>query len=165
MGRLQVAVLLLMLMFAGCDSGRLEKQNAELKAQIAKDTVARDFDLQAKCSKDARVWFNVNWQRDKDTVLLDFSNHYNAQNNKCFIFVEYHYNSRMADAGGSSWTNDMNVWDVYENAKYADFTENHFTYYKPTIHVGDEVITCDVQGTKCKTANEFNNLIRPYMNN
>jgi len=42
----------------GCDTGerigRLEKQNEELKQQIAKRNVAIDLDLQAKCSKDAK---------------------------------------------------------------------------------------------------------------
>ena len=50
--------------FCGCDTARvdrLEKENAELKAKVDKADVARDYDLQAKCSKDARAWFNKNW--------------------------------------------------------------------------------------------------------
>ena len=155
---------------AGCDAGRLndlEKQNAELKAQLAKQNAAQDFDLQAKCSKDARTWFNVNWSdtsRSKDTNLLDFTNHYNGKLNKCFIVVEWHYKSIFGDPGAGSWTNDMNLYDVYENAQYARFSENHNTFYKPLIHVQDQVIGCDVQGQKCKTIDEFSNLLRPYMN-
>jgi hypothetical protein len=170
MARLQaIHLCLIFLPMFGCNDDKiaqLEKQNTELKAQLAKEKdTTRDFDLQAKCSKDARIWFNQNWSRDKDTILLDFSNHYNAEHNKCFILTESHYNSHFANPGGNSWANDMTLTDVYENAKYAEFVENHVTDVKPTLNVANEVITCDVQGAKCKTGEEFDNLIRPYMNN
>ncbi|WP_353066444.1 hypothetical protein RBB77_08370 [Tunturibacter psychrotolerans] len=170
MARLQAMVVgLILLVTVGCDGDKiaqLEKQNQELKDQIAKQNLAADFDLQAKCSKDARVWFNENWggARDKQTILLDFTNYYNAKHNKCLILVEYHYNSQFAGPGGNSWTNDMSLTDVYENAKYAYFAENHITNFKPTIETHEEVISCDVERTKCKTGDEFNNLLRPYMN-
>jgi hypothetical protein len=165
--RIALILCLALTGLAGCDTERLnklEKENAELKAKADKADVVRDFDLQAKCAKDARTWFNENWARDKDTMLLDFSNHYNAKFNKCIILVEYHYNSRLAGQFGDSWTNDMNLFDIYENVKYATFMENHYTYYKPDIHTAEQVIACDVEGNKCKTGAEFNNLIRKYMN-
>jgi hypothetical protein len=168
MARLHVMFLgLILLPVFGCDGdkiARLEKDNADLKAQMAKQSATVDYDLQAKCSKDARMWFNENWTRDKQTILLDFTNHYNAKHNKCLILVEYHYNSKFANAGGNSWTNDMSLTDVYENAKYAYFAENHITNWKPKIETHEEVISCDVEGVKCKAGDEFNNLIRPYMN-
>jgi hypothetical protein len=135
---------------------------------MAKQNAAADFDLQAKCSTAARSWFNGNWaqtSRDKDTIFLDFSNHYDAKHNKCFILIQYHYKSHLADPGGDSWTNDMILMDVYENAKYAELSENHVTNIKPTIHVNDEVITCEAQSDKCKLVDEFDSLIRPYMSN
>jgi hypothetical protein len=156
-----------LLLLIGCELpdrvSRLEKENAELKTQIAKDNTVRDFDLAAKCSKDARAWFNENWSREKDTTLLNFTNHYNAKLNKCFILVEYHFNSKLADPPGFSWANDMTLTDVYENAKEAHFSQNHVTNWKPKYNLAEEVIDCDVQGDKCKTIDEFNKLIRPYM--
>jgi hypothetical protein len=165
-GLLAVAALLFT---ASCDNSsdriaRLEKQNEELKAEIKKGQAMADYDLQAKCSKDARVWFNENWSRDKDTVLLDFSNHYNKKENKCFISVEYHYNNHFGAPGGSAWTNHITLWDIYENIKYGDFAENHYTVYKPTISSSDEMIMCELLGQKCKAVDEFNNLVRPYLN-
>ena len=165
--RLAVPLCFFVMIAAGCDSDRiskLEKENQEMKAKLDKSNAAIEYDLHAKCSKDARVWFNENWQRDKDTLLLDYSNHYNVKQNKCFILIEYHFNSHLAYTGGNSWTNDMTLMNVYENSKYAEFTENHITNWKPTIETREEVITCDVLGEKCKTADEFNNLSRPYMN-
>jgi hypothetical protein len=152
----------------GCNNDErvrnLEKQTEELKAAVNKNSAALDYDLQAKCSRDARVWFNENWSRDKDTVLLDFTNHYNKKLNKCFIVVEYHYNSNFAGTGGGSWTNDMELSDVYENSKYGRFGENHYTYWKPTVTSSSEVISCELLDQKCKTIEEFNGLLRPYMN-
>jgi hypothetical protein len=124
---LLIGVLGALLLLSGCDHedriARLEKQGKETKdAQSDKDRVA-DYDLQAKCSKDGQEWFNVNWagSRDKDTALLDYRNHYNKKENKCFVLVEYHYNSKLAGPGGTSWTNLMSLWDVYENSQYGDF--------------------------------------------
>lgn len=134
-----------------------------MKAEVDRQTTIVNYDLQAKCAKDARTWFGENWLPDKDTILLNYTDHYDAKLNKCFILVEYHYNSRLAGPGGDSWTNDMGLFDVYENAKYAQFNENHYTYMKPKSSTGDEVITCEVSGTQCKTGAEFNGLIRQYM--
>lgn len=35
----------------------------------------------------------------------------------------------------------------------------------PRSFLVERVITCDVQGQKCKTVDEFNNLVSPYMSN
>jgi hypothetical protein len=152
----------------GCDTSeritRLEKQNQELQEKLKKENTVAEYDLQSKCSKDAKVWFNENSSRDKDTLLLTFTNHYNKKQNKCFILVEYHYNSKFAAPGESSWSNLMTLWDIYENSKYGDFAENHYTYYKPKVSFQDEVITCEVLSQKCKTGEEFNNAVRPFLN-
>lgn len=170
MARLVMWIGLTLLLATGCDTGervsRLEKQNQELQAELKKRDVVSNYDLQAKCSKDSREWFNANWagSRDKDTILLDFTNHYNRKDNKCFILVEYHYNSHFAGPGGDSWTNNMSVWDVYENSRYGEYSDNTYNYWKPSITSRSEVITCEVFGQKCKTVEEFNGLVRTYLN-
>jgi hypothetical protein len=108
-------------------------------------------------SKDAKAWFNENWaatSREKATTLLDFTNHYNTAQNKCFIVVEYHFNAT------NSWFNDMRLWNVYENSEYGGFVEVHSTDYSKDIP--SRVDTCQVAGKKCKTIDEFNNLTQPY---
>lgn len=149
--------------WTGCDTARidrLEKENAELKAKADQADVAREFDLQAKCAKDARAWFNESYARDKDTQLLDFTNHYNKKENACFVFVEWHF----SQGESLSWVNLMSLWNVYENSKYGNFGENHYVDLKhpPTR---DEMITCEVMDKKCKSAGEFIEFIGPYLAN
>ena len=81
--------------------------------------------MQEKCAKDAKDWFKENWQPDKNTLLLTYSNHYSKGYNVCFIAVEHHsklYTSPM------SWSNQMSVWNVNENVKFADFAETHESF-------------------------------------
>ena len=140
----------------GCDSekiAKLEKQNQGLQDQLKKQQVTANLDLQAKCARDAKAWFKENWVADKTTVLLDYTNHYNQKMNKCFIEVEHHYKLDVAEM---SWFNNMTLWDVYENAKYADFSEAHeiykFNNYKPNDHV---YVCNEPGGTKCSTGDDF----------
>ena len=160
-----LASLVLLGLATACDTsdriGRLEKQNQELQAEIKKGQATADYDLQAKCSKDARVWFNENWKRDKDTLLLDFTNHYNKELNKCFLVVEYHY--RLGLEG--TWVNDVELYDVYENSKVGTFGEDHIVSKKPAFETRDVMVDCELFDVrKCKTLEEFNGLVRPYMN-
>lgn len=159
------ALGLAIVLCSGCDMkeriSRLEKENQELKATVEKNGAVVDYDLQAKCAKDARNWFNENWQRDKNTALLEFTNHYNKSQNKCFIFVEYHYS--LFSAG--SWTSNMSLWDVYENVKYAAFSEQHVIVSDSKTKPTDMMIQCEVRGEKCKTLDEFQKGISPYLNN
>jgi hypothetical protein len=166
---MKAGLLTLCVLVVGCSADRiakLEKENADLKAKVEKvekQNVAADYDLQAKCGNEARVWFSQNWERDKDTITLNYENHYSAARNRCFIIVEWHYNSHFAGPGGTSWTSNIDVMDVNQNSKDAHYVENHYIYTKPKISSSDEVITCEVMGNTCKTADEFNNLAAQYM--
>lgn len=142
---------------------RLEKQNQELqeklKAQQTQDA-ARTYDISQKCSQEAKSWFNVNWPSDKDTLLLNYTNHYNKAKNRCYILVEYHSNSYTGDA---SWDNNISLRDVQENSKYGEFSEHHTVLASTGFKSRDTVYTCEVLGSKCKTVQEFNDLVRPYL--
>ena len=162
--RYLMSLALIVFFGTGCQDDKiatLEKQNQDLKAALEKSTATADYDLQGKCSKDARVWFNENWVGTKDAAYLDFTNHYNKSMNKCFILVEYHFTF----GESPSWTNAMTLYDVYENSEYASYMENHQTYFKPEYRTEDNVTTCKLGNTECKAMNEFNNLVRPYMSN
>jgi outer membrane murein-binding lipoprotein Lpp len=159
-----IAGVAVVVLAAGCgDSQRiaqLEKQNEEFKAQLARNQAATDFDLQAKCSKDAKTWFDENFPSDKDTILLDRSNHYNKEQNKCLVMIEWHY--KAAFYGEGSWTNHMSLWDVYENTRLGEVVEQHIIEFKPPS-TRNEVQSCNVLDKKCTSVGEFNVLVRPYM--
>ena len=67
--------------------------------------------------------------------------------------------------GKSSWSESRDLYDLYENSKYAEFGERHYIHSSSDIATQDIVIECDVRGNKCKTSAEFNNLISHYLNN
>jgi hypothetical protein len=129
----------ILVIVAGCDHEagltKFEKDNQDLRAEIGKNAKSADFDLQSKCARDVRTWFNDKWSRDKDTILLDYTNHYNKKSNQCFILVEYHYH---LDKNGS-WVNDMTLYDVFENAKYGSMNKNTMIYFKPTYRTEELV--------------------------
>lgn len=160
-----VSPMLLLLVMSGCDSGRLaqlEKQNGEMKSQLDKRNVALDYDLQAKCSKDADLWFRKGFSEDKDTVLLTFENHYNRTINKCFIIVENHFNLGRQTLSISTWENDRSLWDVYENYRYGKFLEEHT--YGLNIPASDHVLTCETSGNqKCESMDQWNSLTSSFM--
>jgi hypothetical protein len=163
------ALSVIVLLLAGCNQDQiasLEKQNQGLKSELEKNRVATEYDLQAKCSKDAKAWFDDNWgmtsREKKETKLLDFTNHYNKSMNKCFIEVERHY---LIDNKTESWTGEITLWDVYENSEYGRFGANHYIRFENTVLTSDEVVLCELLDKTCKTVDEFNSLAQPYMAN
>jgi hypothetical protein len=159
---LTISLCAALLIVVGCQDqkiARLEKQNQELKAEMEKSHATADYDLQAKCGKDARTWFDENSPREKTTKFLVFRNHYNKPMNKCYILVEHHYDldDRL------SWGNNIALWDVYENAKYANFIGATRIYTNPA-RTEESVIACESEDKKCKTIDEFNEIVTPYLN-
>jgi hypothetical protein len=164
--RIVLSVIIVSVVLMGCNREdritQLEKRTQDLEEQIKKDNVVSQYDLAEKCSRSAKEWFKENWQSDQDTALLDYTNHYNKTMNKCFISVEYHYNFSKNDP---SWMNDISLWDVNENSKYGDFSEEHRISFTPGSEPTTTVESCEVTGTKCKTLDEYNGLVESYLNN
>ena len=156
---------MILLTAIGCDTdqkiGRLEKQAEELKAEVNKNRAAIDYDLQAKCSRDAKTWFKENYLPDKNTLLLNHTNHYNKSLNKCYVSVENHY-LVWGDIVSGAWINDISLWDIYENTEYGNFTVNHMMSKSVST---DKVMTCELFDKKCTTIEQFNALVRPYLTN
>jgi hypothetical protein len=147
-----------------CDTQRvadLEKQNAELKAEVKNRDSVADYDLQSKCARDAKVWFRENWAADKDTMLLDHTNHHNQSDNQCYVVVEHHFHETLYPA---NWENDIELWNVNENSKLASFLEEHYPASASIPDPASTVITCEFFGKKCENFQEFEKLTGPYMN-
>jgi hypothetical protein len=91
--RFFVACCVVIVCTLGCQmirSPASEKQNQELEAKVTKERPAIEYELEAKCSADAKNWFNSNFRRDQTTQLLTYMNHYNRAKNSCFIRTEFH---------------------------------------------------------------------------
>jgi hypothetical protein len=159
-----VVNIVLVFVMAACDQpdriATLEKQVKELQGEVTKQKASADFDFQERCARDARVWFKENWSSDKNTIVLDYINHYDKNLNHCFIQVEYHYSF----GTGMSWVKDTSIWDVNENTKFGDFSETHYIYGKPDMKDEDTVGECNVMETKCKTLDEYRRLVSSYLN-
>src|SRR5262249_7279889 len=89
-------ILCLSLLLSACASEQdeeripqLEKQTKGYQAKLEVRRQTEVLDPQTKCATDALPWFSVNWRRDKNTFLLDFSSHYNRSLNKCFVLVQH----------------------------------------------------------------------------
>jgi hypothetical protein len=163
---LLAAIGALFLTFACEDSqrvSRLEKENQELqgklKAQQAQDT-ARNYELIQKCSEQAKAWFRSNSSAEKDMILLNYNNHYNKAQNRCYIFIEHHFKPYI----GEGWNNAMSLWDVQENLQYGEYLSRHFLDKDNDSKEAETVYECKVYGITCKGSDDFNRLIRPYLN-
>jgi len=76
-------------------------------------------------------------------VDIIYQSHYNSKLNKCFYFV------KIDNASGSmSWQ----LWDINENKKYSEY-----------VVFNGKLDHCNVQGKICRTKEEFEGLIKPFM--
>jgi len=110
--------------------------------------------FQEKCSKAAKEFVE---RLDSPTT---FNSHYNKKLDTCFMRVGFYLgqikeNVKLAD--GSNKTLKHPEWMV---ALYSVFDEKMIGN---CAYVGTGKQECWVGTTKCKTIDEFENLIRPYM--
>jgi hypothetical protein len=162
MKKWSIAVSLTLLPACNTDRiAQLEKQNKEMRAELERQKSLVDLDTQNKCSNAALSFFRRTWSRDKDTVLLDYSNHYNKALGKCFILVEWHYNSHTV-FNGSAWFGVVQIHDVFENNRYAEISERHAVTFTPPNTI-DTVTSCNVDNVACGSMEEFHNKTRHYM--
>jgi hypothetical protein len=152
--------LVLALALSGCDSDRLaklEKQNAALGAQLTALQKTNQLEAQSKCAKDTRDWFARAFESDKDTTLLEYTNHYNISRNKCFASVNWNYHL----GNTNSFNKLIFVYDVYENARVGEYSEYHL-YIVDHFRVSQ--LTCSVYAVKCSSYDDYAKAIRPLMN-
>jgi hypothetical protein len=153
-----------LLCVAGCaDSHRiaeLEKQTKDLQQQLQetrRESIgkAASLNLQGKCADQARKEFKENgWDRES---VAGFTNHYNAQFNRCFVLIEI--------TKGAPPSNAKSLLDAYEGKQYGDYFwinsqgkkywEVQPVVCKATMPSGEE--------RNCQSEEEFYDLIKVYM--
>jgi len=117
------------------------------------------YELKVQCGKQAEKWYTQEYGKygvisEKEFPgggHTDYVNHYNLKLNKCFV-----QQSLMLNDGASNknhvWVS-ITLFDINEDKEYGSFQENG--NYK--------TMGCLVNGKKCQTEDEFNALIKPFM--
>lgn len=134
-------------------------QIEDLKGKLDSKSKVDNIELQEKCSKQAQEAF----RRDGfETKGLDwFTNHYSQKLNKCFVL--YHTTDAKATPG-TVLENDL-LSDAFEGKVYG-----HYLWQSDKVKKSWEVppIVCSVTNLSgeeqtCKSSDEFDALIRTYM--
>jgi hypothetical protein len=152
--------LAVVLVAVGCNGDRLAKleaQNEKLKAQLKQQQTATNLDLQAKCAKQAVEIFNASGYKEGPA---SYTNHYNTKLNKCFVAM-YNHNYGGRDVARI----DRFLYDAFERTNYAAYrwmnddtkssSEGKPWLCQVTIASGEVKV--------CKFSEEFDELIKPYM--
>ena len=119
-----------------------------------------EYQLQVQCSKDAKAYFRE-MDRTRSSgpdkvnnsvnTISDYINHYNRNLNKCFILLStttmYDRKSREAD-----YLIQRMLCDINENNCFANIN-----IYR------ERVYPCEMLGKTCHTEDEWNLLVKPYM--
>jgi hypothetical protein len=115
------------------------------------------YDLAQQCAKSAADWFNRTYLRggiyNPDGALeAEFQNHYNSQINECFVLVKAWPTKQEGltlDAGKRE-----SLWDVNESKEYG-------------FYILDRSLdlNCRVSTNPCHSKDEWDTLIKPYMEN
>jgi hypothetical protein len=113
-----------------------------------------DYELQERCGKRAEERYKQEVgnpvSSDKDsTYLINYTNHYNKRLNKCFMLITT--NSYPKDKSRDIITIKTLI-DINENKEYGNL-----------VKIKNAIMTCEVANKQCKSENEWENLVRPFM--
>jgi len=158
---MRALVIIVATLLAACNGGKiaeLEKQTKELRAELETQKTIVDLDTQAKCSNEAQRFFTEKYlPRTKQTVILDYTNHYNSKLRKCFIKVEWNY--RGSPPQERDLFKVVQIADVYENVEYGSVSEHHHSESGQMVSLD----YCTVRDVECKTSSAFFQSITPLM--
>lgn len=137
----------------------------------------RDYDLRERCGKYCIDYF-LKIYRDKSkeksdnySVYSDYVNHYNRNANKCFMLVT---SQSVPKKKQGPVINAEYLIDVHENKTFGEFIISHKenisdgqknkTVKEFTISGKEDIISaCKVLDKTCKSKDEWDKLIKPYM--
>jgi hypothetical protein len=136
----------------GCNNQTPTKEEKSVSQKQLKE----DYDLQERCGKRCDEVFTKGFGKEGITndkgsqMMSNYTNHYNKKMNKCFMVIaSTTYNPKTKDV-----VIMKNIFDVNENKDYGS-----------VIKVGARPTTngCLVLDKKCNSEEEWDSLIKPYM--
>jgi hypothetical protein len=147
----------------GCGNGeriaQLEKQNRELTAKLEALGKSKTLDLQEQCAKQAEEVFKFGkWDKES---LADYTNHYNATLNKCFIEIQ----SMDAKTAPPDIFTNKTVSDAFEGKGYGEYMwkSDRVKKYWEVPPLQCRVTLPSGEERFCHSSDEFDQLIKQYM--
>ncbi len=131
----------------------LAKRVEQLTKQKEQDSIRETYELQEHCGKTCEEVFKKEYGEPEQGWLCNYTNHYNRKLNKCFILITAtHYPGKKKDSLGI--TTDMSLWDINERKQYGQFFNAVTT---------KSCFQCEVSGKHCNSEQEWDDLVKPYM--
>lgn len=120
-----------------------------LPLNVYSSSIREDYDLSDKCGKRCEEIYHKTYnngviETGKNTLFYDYENHYNKKLNKCFMLIR--------EEGTITGTKKA-LTDIQENKTYGHVRKNKD--YK--------IILCWVLDKKCQSVEEWDLLVKPYM--
>ena len=131
---LSLIVVFFTMSLVGCNNQTPTKEGKSVSQKQLKE----EYDLQERCGKRCEEWFKKNY----NGMNCFYKNHYNNKMNKCFILINC--NEGMGQT--------QNLWDVNENNKFGGLS-----VFK------EGSVLCSMLGKECKSKEEWDLLVKPYM--
>lgn len=97
-------------------------------------------DVQDKCENQCEAW-SKSYQQKYPGDTISYDSHYNKKLGKCFILVKYEKSQLRS------------LKSLTENKVYGSFLSKK----------DSKTVICNVLETKCRTEDEWDSLVKPYM--
>ena len=124
---------------------------------VSKPLSAREeMDMRLQCQNMAKKYFDKDdalaWNHNKDSYI----GHYDKRINKCFIKI---------DASVTNGRPEIYLYDVVENKQYGEYLalRGNDGMYPVSPDGKVKPYLCVVSDNKCKNQDEFEALVKPYM--
>jgi hypothetical protein len=137
-----------------------QRQIRELGSKMEEKSKAGSLDLQAACSKQARLEYDENgWRKEQ---LASFTNHYNEKMHKCFMLVE---STTAAQPRDGTYFRNMTLSDAFEGRVYGqfDWKSDKVKKYWEVKPFDCRVMLPSGEETACQSADEFREAVKAFM--
>jgi hypothetical protein len=129
--------------------------SAPAPAQV-RDTRAATYELQERCAKDAAAWYKHAWEDGPavPNVVSNYTNHYNTKSGRCMLVVNSSTFGKNKATGVPHTIFSKTLVDVLENRDIAEFDQ---------VSTSAQPMACQFDGVQCGSAEEWDNLAKPYI--
>ena len=137
----------------GCNNQTPTKE----QSSVSEKRIKEDYDLQERCGNKSEEILKVKYhsqdnitiKTDDGVKIYEHRNHYNKKMNKCFQIIKKYYGN---EKGGGAITKEL--FDINENRTYGLF----WNFWEP-----NKINDCHVSNNKCSSEEEWDKLVKPYM--